>query len=46
MKVMICPICGDMCSSSVDGRYWHYDLKLQRYIEILPLVTPQEIDND
>ena len=42
MKIKICPICGKVIdvAGSIDGRYWHQGKKL---IEIIPLVTPQEV---
>ena len=45
MKVMICPICG---SKDHIGHYGYKDRWLCGSCkkEIIPLVTPQEIDND
>lgn len=49
MKVKICPICGGTRLDVVqdwDGERKLHDECLDCGKEIIPLVTPQEIDND
>ncbi len=49
MKVKICPICGSRWIHKFIGTIWRQTGPykcIQCYNFIIPLVTPQEIDND